>query len=133
MARAAERDDGPRRILVGEDQPQMRSLIAARLRREGYEVLEAQDGGEVLEMIESPQSGRAPDAVVCDVRMPKRSGLEVLERVQGGDKEMPVVLITAFGDADLHERAERLGAACVLDKPFDLDDLVFAVWSLVEP
>jgi len=122
-----------RRILVGEDQPQMRTLIAARLRQEGYEVLEAQDGGEVLEMIESPQRGRAPDAVVCDVRMPKRSGLEVLERVHGGEREMPVVLITAFGDADVHERAERLGAACVLDKPFDLDDLVFAIWTLVEP
>ncbi len=121
------------RVLLAEDQVEMRSMVSSRLKREGYEVIEALDGDDLLRQLQAALlSGRPPQAIVSDVRMPGVSGLEVLARVRRADADTPVVLITAFGDADLHSTAERLGADCVLDKPFDLDELVHVLWSLVE-
>lgn len=125
------------RVLVAEDNDEMRALIAERLRREGYEVVEAKDGPALINAIvrgvtdERPQ--RTPDVIVTDVRMPGCSGLEVLERMRKNDWHTPVILITAFADPELVEEAERLGAAVVLDKPLDLDLLASVVFIHVDP
>ncbi len=119
------------RILVAEDDAEMRALLADALRRDGYEVVEASHGADLMQLLVArlQESGevQSVDLVISDVRMPGWSGLEILEALRGARAKVPVILITAFGDADVHARAEDLDAYVVFDKPFDLDDLRTAV------
>ena len=111
------------RVFLGEDDSEMRSLVAAALRRDGHEVIEAADGLDLLFWVESQQASalRARrDVVVTDVRMPGASGLEVLAALRHSQPTIPVVIVTGFGDADTHFTAHWLGASAVFDKPFDL-------------
>jgi DNA-binding response OmpR family regulator len=116
-----------KRILVAEDDPDLRSLIAGALTEDGHEVVEAADGARSLELLDATLGGPDPspgfDLIVSDVHMPGRSGLEVLAGLRHHPVAPPVVLITAFGDEQVHADARRLGAVAMLDKPFDLDDL----------
>lgn len=124
----------PVRVLLAEDDRELRLLLATVLRRDGYEVLEARDGNHLLEIMGESlvSSGGAPlDIVVSDIRMPGKSGLELLAGLRRDDWATPVVLITAFGDPETHAEAYRLGADAVLDKPLDLDDLRVVVQALV--
>ncbi|RKG87269.1 response regulator [Corallococcus terminator] len=118
------------RILVADDQSEMRTLIRKMLVRRGYEVVEASDGPDLVRVLIdglTEDEARAPDLIITDVRMPGFTGLEVLARLRREQWDTPVILITAFGDAKLHSEAQRLGAAYVLDKPFELDELRNAV------
>jgi CheY-like chemotaxis protein len=113
------------RILVADDDEAMRSLLGASLRREGFEVRECVDGGELLAELEAARNGdSAPDLVVSDLRMPGVNGLDVLHWLRRWLPEVPVILITAFGDRQVHKRAEALGAVMVIDKPFDLGEFL---------
>jgi DNA-binding response OmpR family regulator len=123
----------PLRILLAEDDREMRRLLATSLREEGFDVIAASDGNRLLEQIGSHilSPGRDPvDLVISDVRMPGRSGLEVLAGLRGADWATPFIIITAFGDEETHAEARRLGAVAVFDKPFDLDDFKTAVINL---
>ncbi|WP_437731955.1 response regulator [Sorangium sp. So ce1335] len=127
-------DESPVRVLLAEDDRELRQLLATALRRDGYEVLEARDGNQLLELMAESlvsSSGARPDIVVSDVRMPGKSGLELLAGLRRDDWSTPVVLITAFGDPETHAEAYRLGADAVLDKPLDIDDLRVVVQALV--
>lgn len=121
------------RALVAEDDPEMRALVREVLRRDGYEVIEATNGPELAKLVQSevlrPNMGLPADIIITDVVMPGRTGLEVVGWLRLRDWATPVVLVTAFGSAEVHEEARRLGAA-VLDKPFDLDELRRLVRSL---
>jgi DNA-binding response OmpR family regulator len=125
----------PSRILLADDDDEMRRLLAEALREDGYEVLEARNGQELLTQVRSSvfrcDAGTPADALVADIRMPGRSGLEVLNVVRDADWAVPVVLITAFGDDETHAEANRMGADVVLDKPFDPEDLLAALRRLV--
>lgn len=124
----------PIRVLLAEDDRELRLLLATALRRDGYEVLEAHDAKHLLELMgEALVSGNgAPvDVVVSDIRMPGASGLDLLAGLRRDDWTTPVVLITAFGDPETHAEAYRLGADAVLDKPLDVDDLRQVVQTLV--
>lgn len=126
----------PLRVLLADDQPQMRSLMRSALMRDGYEVIEAEDGPSlILALINGllSEQTRAPDLIITDVRMPGFTGLEVLARLRREDWSTPVILITAFGDEALHKEAARLGAARVLDKPFELEDLRAVVRGILKP
>lgn len=97
----------------------MRRLLVQGLARDGHEVAVAEDGRVASGLIE----GGAADVAVLDVRMPGRSGLDVLRAARERGVDVAFVLITGFGDAGVHDEALRLGALRVLDKPFDLDEL----------
>lgn len=122
------------RILLAEDDREMRRLIASTLKKEGYEVVEVSDGNQLLSMIGSqilnPRNHPPADLVISDVRMPGHNGLEVLAGLRHADWSTPVILITAFGDDETHAEARRLGAAAIIDKPFDLNDLKTVVINL---
>lgn len=119
------------KILLVEDDHEMRRMLAATLRRAGYFVLEAADGDDALEWLGpgvlEGDPERLPDLIVSDVRLPYFSGLEIAEGVSLARKQVPVVLITGFGDPETHAKARELGAYCVLDKPFELHSLREAV------
>jgi len=111
-------------IVVADDDPEMRSLLAQALEADGHEIVEAKNGAELLQRLDSFWSrGREPDLVISDVRMPGLSGLQVLDLMNDEDRFAPVILITAFGDHAVHERAALLGAITTIDKPFDVDEL----------
>lgn len=117
------------RILLAEDDGDMRALLASFLRQAGYDVVECRDGIELLDKIEGygpPDEQTDFDLIISDICMPGVTGLSLLEGLRQWEELRPLkmILITAFGDEQTRERARRLGAVAVLDKPFDLEDLV---------
>ena len=113
----------PRHVFLGEDDREMRRLLADMFRRDGWEVVEASNGAHLLELVlRRVVDDPAIDVVVSDVRMPGMNGLDVLDAIRRRDGSIPVVLITAFGDAEVR-RAARLLDAELLDKPFALERL----------
>jgi CheY-like chemotaxis protein len=123
----------PPRILLAEDDAEMRALVSGDLRRAGYSVVECADGAALLRRLESVNctQGLGVDLVVADVRMPELTGLEVLEHLRGADPFMPYIVVTAFGSAETRRAAARLGAMAVLDKPFEAEDLLHLVEDAV--
>lgn len=123
------------RILLAEDDLAMRQLLVTALRWEGYRVVSAKNGFELLDVLASALLRReAFDLIVSDIRMPGPSGLEVLRGVRDASfRPPPVILITAFGSSDTHARAADLGAAAVLDKPFLLEELIRVVSRILPP
>jgi len=130
-AEIKSRPTPPARLLLAEDDLELRELLAFVLRADGHEVVEARDGHELLEILsEGMQRGAVQEPfalVVSDVRMPGLTAFDVLTRLQRALTDTPVILITAFGDQTTHLRAQRMGASRVFDKPFDFDDLRAAV------
>jgi len=123
------------RVLLAEDDPEMRKMLAATLNGDGYEVIEAHNGMQLMHYLATDNAIndniRPIDLVVSDFRMPGRSGLDALLALRSRDWETPFILITAFGDPETHSEARRLGAFAVFDKPFDLDDFRTSVWRLL--
>jgi DNA-binding response OmpR family regulator len=123
------------RVLLAEDDDEMRALLAWRLRKDGYEVTECDHGIDLINRIDpldSPGESDEFDLVISDIRMPGITGLEVLEDVRHcGTECPPVILITAFGDQETHQQARRLGAAALFDKPFDFNELLLKVYQLM--
>jgi len=116
----------PLQVFVADDDSEMRGLIAAILRADGFDVSESPDGVTLLEALRASEHG-PPDLLISDVEMPRASGLRVLASVRRSHPTLPVVLITAFGSPEVHREARLLGASAVLDKPFGfavLRDLV---------
>jgi len=121
------------RVLVVEDDADMRALVAATLRADGYEVDEARDGGHALMSITASRiPGHAGyDLVLSDVRMPVMTGVELATRLKRMGYETPMLLMSAFADDALHAQAWKLGLG-MLVKPFDLDELRLAVTTVVD-
>lgn len=113
----------------------MRSMLASVLRRAGLEVVEARSGSETLELLAYAFAGCGGpfDLVISDVRMPGYDGLNVLATIREMPNRAPFILITAFGTAAAHATARRLGAFAMLDKPFELADLLELVRAALWP
>ena len=117
------------RVIVVDDDDDMRALVAMTLRREGIEVIEARTGLQVLDYVMRVIRERKPqpDLVVSDARMPGVNGISLLESLRGVGCSVPVVFMTAYGGEGFRENAERLGASYVLEKPLDSDALAEVV------
>ena len=115
-----------RRVLVAEDDEEMRTLVSDVLRRAGFHVEEVSDGRQMW--IRTIQA-KPYDLVISDVRLPVVDGLTVLEDLHDRAPTTALILMTAFGDHEVRARAERLGAV-FLDKPFQLNQLSGAVRSI---
>ncbi len=134
MPQAADTSPKGPRILLAEDDHEMRSLLALTLRQAKYQVLECEDGLELLEHLRARgqhSSSRDYDLLISDIRMPGMEAFEVLEKVGARPQGPPVMLITSFGDDQTHRKAESLGVAIILDKPFATDDFLAKVRELV--
>lgn len=112
-----------RRVLIAEDEALIRLDLAEMLREEGYEVVgEAGDGQEAVELAELLR----PDLVIIDVKMPRRDGIDAASEI-AGKRIAPIVMLTAFSQRELVERARAAGAMAYLVKPFSASDLVPAI------
>ncbi len=112
-----------RRVVIAEDEVLIRMDLAEMLAEEGYEVVgQAGDGAAAVTMAEELR----PDLVILDVKMPVLDGIAAAERI-AGQRIAPVVILTAFSQRDLVERARDAGAMAYLVKPFSQSDLVPAI------
>jgi CheY-like chemotaxis protein len=122
------------RVLIAEDDDEMRRLLAKVLRADGYATVECRDGADLFRHLEPFVVGTALwdfDVIVSDVLMPGPTGLEILEDLHECAGFPPVILITAFGDPGLHVRASKAGAVAVLDKPFGTEELLSKLHEIV--
>ena len=115
------------KVLVGDDDPTLRGLVAYALRQEGFLVLEAGDGPAALKAIDD----EAPELLVLDVNLPRMSGFEVVKRMRSDEVEIPVLLLTARSDEEDQIRGLELGADDYLTKPFSPRTLIARVHALL--
>ena len=119
----------PMRVVVAEDNSDIRAFIATGLRCDGHEVVEVASGSELLRRVTGPN--RIPDLIISDVRMPGLSGLEALAVLRNSNQNVPVVMISAYDDEETQREAKRLGVDTFLRKPLDIFELREAVWNLL--
>jgi two-component system, response regulator PdtaR len=113
----------PRRVLLAEDEALIRLDLKEMLQEEGYDVVgEAGDGESAVKLAEQLR----PDLIILDVKMPGMDGITAAERI-AASRIAPVVILTAFSQRDLVERARDAGAMAYLVKPFQKRDLLPAI------
>ena len=113
----------PHRVLIAEDEALIRMDLAEMLREEGYEIVgEAGDGQEAVDLAGSLR----PDLVIMDVKMPRRDGIDAASEI-AANRIAPIVILTAFSQRELVERARDAGAMAYLVKPFNISDLIPAI------
>ncbi|HTM20043.1 MAG TPA: sigma-54 dependent transcriptional regulator [Kofleriaceae bacterium] len=106
------------RILVADDEPNLRRVLLAILQREGHDVVQAADGAEALERLDE-----TIDVVITDLKMPKVDGMEVLRQAGTRTPSTPVIMITAFGSVGNAVEAVKLGAFDYIEKPFEQEQI----------
>ena len=113
----------PGRILVVDDEANVRELLSVVLGRDGYEVTAAPDGAQALALFRKGQT----DLVLQDLKMPGMDGLTLLKSLKEISPTIPVIMLTAFATWDSAVEAMRLGAYDYLKKPFDNDQVRYTV------
>jgi CheY-like chemotaxis protein len=119
------------RVLVCDDTDSVRSLIAMNLELEGYEVMEAHDGIEALDLLSDPDA-ELPDVVTVDALMPRRDGCWMVNMIRSDPRleHLPVVMVTASVQRHHRAQAEQASVDAFIAKPFDPDELVAIVGVL---
>jgi two-component system, NtrC family, response regulator AtoC len=108
-----------KQVLIVDDEPNLRKILAAQLARDGYEVMTAEDGVQGLAALRENHI----DLMVTDLKMPNLDGMALLREALAEDPDLPVVMITAHGTVDTAVEALKLGAFDYLTKPFDKDEV----------
>lgn len=117
-----------RRILVVEDDEDMRENLRRILLRAGYQVQLARDGAEAITMLQTHPC----HLVLTDLVMPQMGGLELLREIRRHERSMPVVFLTAFGNRETFAKAMALGAVEFLSKPFRADSLLRIIEGVLD-
>src|SRR3954465_6405522 len=119
------------KVMLVEDDNNLREIYEARLQAEGYQIVTAKDGEEALVVAKAEK----PDLIIADVMMPKISGFEMLDILRNTDglKDVKVIMLTALGQSDDQQRADKLGADRYLVKSqVTLEDIVKATHELLK-
>jgi DNA-binding NtrC family response regulator len=116
------------KILVVDDEAEIRSLLSAVLQNKGYEVVTAENGAVALEAVPRER----PAVILMDLSMPRMNGMDALPEIKRLDAEVPVIICTAHADLATAVRAMKLGAYDYLTKPFDVELLVLTLERAVE-
>ena len=111
------------RVLVVDDEASARSGLEKLLRQSGYVVDTATDGKEALTLV----AENSPEVVLTDLKMPEMDGMTLLAKLRESDRDLPVIVATAFGDVTSAVAAMRAGASDYLTKPIDIDALLVAI------
>jgi DNA-binding NtrC family response regulator len=112
-----------KRVLIVDDEKNMRWVLGQSLSGDGFEVAEAADGNEALAAV----AAQEPDVMVLDHRMPDKDGMEVLRTLRSKGSTFPIIMLTAHGNVALAVEAMKAGASEYLTKPFDLEELKLAI------
>ena len=116
------------RILCVDDEVTQRELVCGFLKKQGFEVIEAGDGEQAMELFRS----EPVELVLTDQKMPNFSGLQLLKAVRAIDPEIDVIVMTAYGNVDSAVEAMKAGAADYLAKPLNLDELMHKIRRIRE-
>jgi two-component system response regulator PilR (NtrC family) len=116
------------RILVVDDEPSMRDMLRIVLRRDGYDVLVAENGRQAIGMLERERV----DLLLSDIRMAEVSGVDVLRAAKQNNSDIIAFMMTAFASTETAVEAMRLGAVDYFTKPFSMDELRLKVRQHVE-
>jgi two-component system nitrogen regulation response regulator GlnG len=116
------------KVLVVDDQADMRWILARVLGEQSFDVVTADDGEQAVARVKH----EAPQVVLMDLKMPRLGGLQALEQIKESAPEVPVIVITAYGDVPSAVQAMKLGAYDFLTKPFDNEELLYTVKRAVE-
>jgi DNA-binding response OmpR family regulator len=111
------------RILVVDDEPEVRLVLTEFLESRGFEVTTAESGAKALAVVDSIK----PHVVLLDVTMPEMNGIETLKQLAALKPGLPIIMVTANADVDVTSKLLAMGAADYIPKPFDLDYLGQAV------
>jgi DNA-binding response OmpR family regulator len=116
------------KVLVVDDNREIRDLLQTSLSEEGYEVIVASNGEEAIELAKREN----PQLILLDIEMRGVDGIETCKRLKAEEKTglIPIIMMTALGDRDIEAYLE--GAADVVNKPFDIKQLAFRVKSMLE-
>jgi DNA-binding NtrC family response regulator len=112
-----------KRVLIVDDEKNMRWVLGQALSSDGFEVVEAVDGNSALDSV----SDQEPDVMVLDHRMPAPDGMEVLRKLRAKGLTFPIIMLTAHGNVATAVEAMKAGASEYLTKPFDLEELKLAI------
>jgi len=110
-------------ILIVDDEKNYPRILGAVLEEEGFEILTANSGKEALELLAASDV----DLVLTDMKMPSMDGIELLERIKTRDRELPVIMMTAYGTVDKAVEAMQKGAYSYILKPFDNERMILYV------
>src|SRR6476659_1183963 len=116
----------PAKILVADDEQNLRRVLTALLRREGHDVVQAASGLEAIDHL-----GQV-DVVITDLRMPGADGMEVLRTASSKHPHVPVIMITAYGSVGQAVEAIKAGAFDYIEKPFEQDQIRVVVDKAVK-
>jgi two-component system chemotaxis response regulator CheY len=119
------------RVLIVDDEAQVRKPIYLTLRREGYEVVEAEDGEQAITALNSGDNPLMVDAILCDIRMPKIGGSEAIAYFRSQYPGVPVVVMTGYPDVELAVSLMRQGVLDYLVKPVSREELLTVVHKAV--
>jgi DNA-binding NtrC family response regulator len=120
-------DNSKKRILIIEDDEEMRSLLKDWIEEEGYETESIEKGTYAFTKVMKETFA----VIITDVRMPGFSGLDILPGLKRLQPKTPVIVITAFGSEEIHRRALERGASAYLEKPIHLNELRALIHNIV--
>ncbi len=115
------------KVLVVEDDPNLRQLMSVFLRRNGFEVMRAQDGEEALSLLETAM----PDLIVCDIMMPRMDGFALTGDLRQAYPELPILMVTAREALEDKRKAFAVGTDDYMVKPIELDELLLRINALL--
>lgn len=111
------------KILVVDDQFGIRILLKELLEQDGYLIYQAANGPSALQVVQEHH----PDLIILDMKIPGMDGLEILRQIREMDREVKVIMMTAYGELDLLREADQLGVVAHFTKPFDIEALRGAI------
>ncbi|MCG2679748.1 MAG: response regulator, partial [Kiritimatiellae bacterium] len=117
------------KILITDDDRDLRFNLSGILKKEGYDVIEAGDGREALKMLQD----NCPDLVLLDMRLPDIDGMKILEKMKKYDHDLTVIMLTAYSDVKNVVKAMKSGAYDYIGKPFNNDELLMTIKRACEP
>lgn len=120
------------RVLVVDDEATVRKPITERLTRAGYEVVEAEDGDQAIKRLNDGDNPLMVDAILCDIRMPKISGVEAIDYFRAQYPSVPIVVLTGYADVELASWLMRHGVLDYLVKPVTMDMLLQVIHRSVD-
>lgn len=130
------RHDGARgrlgRVLIVDDEAQIRKPISLNLAKAGYEVVEAEDGEQAIQTLGSDDHPLMVDAILCDIRMPKINGTEAITFFRTQYPGVPVVVLTGYPDLDMAVSLMKQGVLDYLVKPVSKEELLRVIAKSVD-
>jgi len=120
------------RVLIVDDEPDVRKVVKMTLNKAGYDVIEAEDGEKAIAAIKEGENPLLLDVIISDIRMPKVNGVEAINYFQQQWPTVPLIVLTGFPDMEMATGFLRQGVVDYLVKPVEKEKLIAAVSKAIE-